>query len=319
MRSAGGRVYERRGTCGELGPSLPPRFRPRPGREPSGLRSASARRIWNRLRGRAYRFGARSGAVGRFAFALRRAATLQVRYRLVASLDGAENGETWLLATFGPELQTVFDVGANVGDWSFEVLRCCPNLTFLGTYEPSVDTCAILKSRFGSQTGVEIVQAAMSDAPGIMTFYDQAPGAQTSSLLAQWTPGAPRREVPVTTVDDEMKRVGLRTLSLLKIDTEGYDLHVLRGARQALERHAIGMVQFEYNRPWMFAGSTLQAASAFLEECGYDLFLLNATGLCRCDVRTLGELFEYLNFVAMPKDRTLRSDVRIQPDPLWGS
>ena len=50
------------------------------------------------------------------------------------------------------------------------------------------------------------------------------------------------------TIDQEMERLSLDHLGLLKIDIDGYDLYGLRGARAALGRHAISFVQFEYNQ-----------------------------------------------------------------------
>lgn len=233
-------------------------------------------------------------------------------------MDVTQNGEAWLLATFGAQFRRVFDVGAHVGDWSREVLEHCPAVELLACYEPSPFTCAILRDSLAPDARVEIFECAVSDAPGVLDYYEQPSAAPTSSLSSQWSSGATKREVSVVTVDDEMDRLGLDSLDLLKSDAEGYDLHVLRGARAALQRQAIGMVQFEYNRPWMFAGSTLQAARDLLNECGYELFLLNHTGLCRCDVRSLGELFEYLNFVAIPVEHVDRLAIAVQPDPLWG-
>jgi FkbM family methyltransferase len=282
------------------------------------MRSSLARLVWDKVCLRTFSFGARYRWLGRLAFLVRHVATVQVRHRLVSSMDPTENGEAWLLSTFGAQFRRVFDIGANVGDWSRQVLQSCPSVELLICYEPSPVISVILRNNLASDARVAIIESAVSDSPGVLDYYDQPSDAQTSSLISQWSTKATKLRVPVVTVDEEMRRLGLDTIDLLKSDVEGYDLHVLRGARAALERHAIGMVQFEYNRPWMFAGSTLQAANAFLSELGYEIFLLNGTGLCRCDIRSLGELFEYLNFVAIPADQVARLATVIHPDPLWG-
>jgi hypothetical protein len=165
---------------------------------------------------------------------------------------------------------------------------------------------------------VTVVEAAVSDQEGTLPFYEQADGSPTSSLISQWAEGGQEHAVPVLTVDGEMARLGIEMLDLLKCDVEGYDLHVLKGARGALSRSAIGVVQFEYNRPWMHAGSTLQEANRFLADHGYTMFLLNGSGLCRCAVERLGELYEYLNFVAIPAVRVEAMRLDIRPDPVWG-
>jgi hypothetical protein len=53
--------------------------------------------------------------------------------------------------------------------------------------------------------------------------------------------------VQVTTVDDMMDKLRLQHLFLLKIDTEGFDILVLEGARKALTAHKIDVVLFEYH------------------------------------------------------------------------
>jgi hypothetical protein len=164
---------------------------------------------------------------------------------------------------------------------------------------------------------VNVIEAAVADEAGRVDYYESPGASPRSSSVPGWASRATRRMVPAVTVASEMRRLNLQRLDFLKVDVEGFDLHVLRGARGPLEKGAIGFVQFEYNEPWMYVSSTLHAASAFLTECGYEMFLLSERGLCRCDTRRLGELFAYLNFVAVP-----RSEVRalgpIHADPLWG-
>jgi FkbM family methyltransferase len=272
---------------------------------------------WDGLRTMIYGRLAGSRTVARVAVHVRRAATHQIRYRLVDSMEADKNGERWFISLIAPRVGTAFDVGANVGAWAEEVLRSCPHLHSLSCYEPSEAATIKLTAAIGNDPRVRIVRCAVSDAEGSMPFYEQPEASQTSSLVACINRGAAERAVRVVTIDQEMERLSLSHLDLLKIDAEGYDLHALRGARAALRRHAIGFVQFEYNRPWMFAGSTLQAAARLLDVCGYELFLLNGSGLCRCDVSRLGELFEYLNFVAIPRPQIDQLPIDIKPDPLW--
>jgi FkbM family methyltransferase len=280
-------------------------------------RHDNAGMLWDRVRSAIYSFLARSERAGRVAVHVRRAATLQIRHRLVGSMEADKNGELWFISVIAPRVETAFDVGANIGSWAEAVLRSCPRLHSLSCFEPSEVAAVKMEAVIGNDPRVRIVRAAVSDAAGIMPFHEQPDASQTSSLVAGVDRTALKRLVQVVTIDQEMARLSLGHLDLLKIDVEGYDLHALRGAQAALRRQAISFVQFEYNQPWMYAGSTLQAAARLLHECDYELFLLNGSGLCRCDIARLGELFAYLNFVAVPRTQVDRLPVTIKPDPLW--
>ncbi len=56
-------------------------------------------------------------------------------------------------------------------------------------------------------------------------------------------------QIPGMTVDEQMKTLGLSHLFLLKIDAEGFDPLVLRGARETLSNRRVDMLQFEYVPP----------------------------------------------------------------------
>jgi FkbM family methyltransferase len=273
----------------------------------------TARRLWDGVRLRVY------GYLGRYkiiAIHIRRAATQQIQHSLVESMEAEENGEYWLVSTVADNIQTAFDVGANIGSWTANLLSVCPHLSSVSCFEPSEVAANAIDAAIGADSRVRIVRAAVSDQEGSTSFFEQ-PGASQTSSLVDVGRGETARTVPTVTVDEEIDRLSLERLDFLKIDVEGYDLHALRGARRALEKQAIAFVQFEYNRPWMYAGSTLQAAKTLLEECEYELFLLNQDGLCKCDISRLGELFSYLNFVAVPRANIGELPVVIGPDPLW--
>jgi FkbM family methyltransferase len=219
--------------------------------------------------------------------------------RLASHTDLMRNGEAWLARRVGPDALTIMDVGANVGEWAAVLLEAAPPQADLLLVDAGAEAAARLAARFGAE---RVLRAAVSDAhaPASMRFYE-APGAgETSSLLASGGGAdAIAVDVPVTTVAAEVARLGWARLDLLKIDTEGYDLHVLRGAEPLLRERRIGVVQFEYNAPWREVGSTLGEAIARLEGCGYAVFMLSPRGLHRFDYARWGEFYSYANFVAL--------------------
>jgi hypothetical protein len=106
------------------------------------------------------------------------------------------------------------------------------------------------------------------------------PGAGTNSLhRPDGRAGLGTEQVPVTTLDEHAREHGLGAIALVKIDTEGHDLAVLRGARDLLRGQRIGVVQFEYNCRWIYARSFLRDAFELLEPCGYRIGKLTPRGI----------------------------------------
>jgi len=205
------------------------------------------------------------------------------------------NGESALLKLVGASCHSFIDVGANVGDWTGLFLETGSKCGLL--IEPSASAISRLQARFAKHTQLGLIHAAASDISGEMTFYDQGKAGEMSSLVAT-TEGEPTL-VRVTTVDEEAANHGLESVDFLKIDAEGYDLHVLRGAVELLGKQRVGIVQFEYGASWAGAGSTLAAAIALLEGFGYLTFLLRTTGLHPYPYPKYGEFFSCSNFVGV--------------------
>lgn len=220
--------------------------------------------------------------------------------------DGIEmpsNGELWLLQQIAPKARVFVDVGANTGVWSkmFIDRMSSPGKGLL--FEPSPLAIARLTEHLRKELNenlVEIVPAAVCEQAGTMDFYMEEAAGETSSLIASHSNQSARKiSVSTTTIDAEAARRELKFIDYLKIDAEGYDLQVLRGASNCLEKKAVGIVQFEYNAPWASSGSTLANAIEYLQGYGYTLYLLKQNGLHEFNYGVYGEFFSYANFVAI--------------------
>ena len=120
---------------------------------------------------------------------------------------------------------------------------------------------------------------------------------RTAGLTASADAAVP---VSVTTLDAYCAEHGIAEIDFLKIDTEGHDLKVLRGARERFAARAIAIVQFEYGMTNIDSRDLLKDFFAFFAEFGYDLFKLRANALAsfaRYDARL--ETFTYQNWVAV--------------------
>ncbi len=212
------------------------------------------------------------------------------RARLDVPNDLRTNGESWLqrwvvnLSPPGQEIH-VIDVGANVGRWSLAMLSAARESGRSGdlrmhVFEPSAYTFGCLAATLHGQK-VKLQRMAMSDGSGSSLLHVVAPAAGTNSLHAPHgvSSGVLTEEVTTTTLSSYAEHAGLDQLTLVKIDTEGHDLAVLRGARQLFAEQRISVAQFEYNHRWIYARSYLRDAFELLEPLGYHVGKLTPAGV----------------------------------------
>jgi FkbM family methyltransferase len=247
-----------------------------------------------------HRLLSRSALLTRLAILLRNQCRAVIKYRLMTTHQIEKSGEEWLLGRLAPHCRTVVDVGANRGTWSAAVLRHAKQLERLVAYEPGRRAAEILRERIGVRRELLLVELALSDhSAAAERFYELPDGGNTSSFSLPAESGAIETAVAVSTLDAEAERLGLLQIDLLKVDAEGHDFAVLRGARRLLAEKRIRFVQWEYSDVWIPAGATLAATLAYMNDFGYRSLLLKGDGLFRFDYDLFGEFFTFSNFVSV--------------------
>jgi FkbM family methyltransferase len=233
--------------------------------------------------------------VARIAALLGNQCDVLIGYHFAPTPNPDLNGETWLLDRVAPHARRFIDVGANRGEWSSTVLRLNPTAAGLAIDAARAATDQLNALSLG---GLTVVHAAVSDTEGEVTFLEEPEAGELSSLSARHARNAVPRQVRQITLDGLMAEHNWADVDILKVDAEGWDLHCLRGAEIALRQQRIAVVQFEYNAPWVDAGSTLKAAMDYLQGHGYAIASLGSDGLVSYDYSRFGEFFQYSNFVA---------------------
>lgn len=186
------------------------------------------------------------------------------------------NGEGFAMRTFarwcGQESPVVWDVGANHGQWALAAAKTVSGAR-IHSFEIVPDVAEAFEKRVSGMGSIEIHRIGLSDTPGEVAVTWNRDADMTSSIAYRNTDkfGTDLATVtcPVSTVD-RMIQDGLPAPVLLKIDTEGHDAPVLRGARGLLASgDAPAMIQFEYGETWLPARETLEQTHRLLEEAGY--------------------------------------------------
>jgi FkbM family methyltransferase len=126
----------------------------------------------------------------------------------------------------------VFDVGANTGQSVAKFRRLLPEST-IHSFEPGPRAFRELTSTSRGLRNVNLVNAAVGSAPGRLTLIENEFTDMSSFLrpsTAAWGEIVAETDVEVTTVDSYCAERGIDRIDLLKIDTQGYEFEVLRGA-----------------------------------------------------------------------------------------
>lgn len=151
---------------------------------------------------------------------------------------------------------TVLDVGANVGQ-TIELFRESFPAAHIHSFEPSPRTYRQLEGRHRSTPDVKLWNCGVGAADGKLPFHENTV-SDMSSFLAPgseaWGQVEGTTEVDVVTLDGFCARNGIETIDVLKSDTQGYELEVIKGAERLLEERRIRLILCEVNFADMYRG-----------------------------------------------------------------
>lgn len=230
--------------------------------------------------------------------------------------DPSTNGEfrairEWSLSRLCPQAPIVFDVGASDGDFAARFREINRQATVY-CFEPSPTACERLRSRFVEDHHVFIHGVAASDETGTARLFDHRDtyGSQHATLLGGVIDGilgsdSSSAEVSTITLDHFALAQGIPRIDYLKIDVEGAEDRVLRGAHRLIQQQRVGVVHFEFNSHNAISGLSLLRINNSLLPF-HRVFRIVRNGLVPVGRRNglpydaTPEVFRYGNYVALP-------------------
>lgn len=179
-------------------------------------------------------------------------------------------------------IQTIFDVGANIGQTTTELRRWFPQAA-IHAFEPTPASREQYLQRHGQDPRARLWPYAIASQPGRATFHINR-RSMTNSLLtvaassAQWVgqdnvTNVDRIEVEIRTLDQFCAENQIAQIDILKLDIQGSELDALRGARGLLERKVIRYICLEAPFVLLYEKQAcFQEISEFLAPFGCPLY-----------------------------------------------
>lgn len=204
----------------------------------------------------------------------------------------------------------ILDVGANVGDYSVMLRKSGITLPIFA-FEPHPSAFSKLEQASASYQFTPIFKGA-GEAASRSFIYDYSGngGSEHASMYREVIEEIHHGEaeaflIELTTIDEFVAMKNISRIALLKIDTEGHELQVLKGAQQCIRRGMTDIIQIEFNEMNVISRTFFKDIIDLLP--GYDFYRMLPDGL-----QPLGkyksshyEIFSFQNIVA------IRNELRI--------
>ncbi len=214
-----------------------------------------------------------------------------------------EHGEVWIQNKLSGKLNTIFDVGANIGEWSrmarefnpdskIHMFEIVPN-----TYEKLLRNITIDDNMIPNGFG-------LSNSTGVVDMKCDSNHSELSTQYSKlafdnvtWEKGLSFRG------DDYFESRRISYIDYLKVDVEGAEGLVLQGFINTLREQRIGIVQFEYSYHAILSRWLLMDAFELFKPLGYHLGKLTPNGLMFHDYTLLSETFSGPDYVAVHESK----------------
>lgn len=224
----------------------------------------------------------------------------------------SENGETFLISKVLKKYfdlndkPTLFDIGANVGNYSQMMHEVFPS-AIIYAFEPNEAAFQKLKLNINNST-INSFNIGMGSEEKKALLYcnlDDLSGAHSSIHKRVFDDihsvnEVAHMEFQMTTIDNFCFSKQIKNIDFLKIDTEGSEYDVLKGASSMLENGEISIIQFEFNQMNIISRVFLKDFYDVLS--GYNIYRLNSNNLIPIfDYGTINEIFLFQNLIAIHK------------------
>lgn len=207
-------------------------------------------------------------------------AAVRVLHRAARYRWKLNKGEIASMLGLVPKGGVAIDVGSHKGGYTYWMLHRVGREGRVFAFEPQERVARPMAGAFASMgfANLRVFRAGVSDHTGVGRISFWKGSTHGASLDGLAGPDALVSEVPIVALDDVAKANRLERLDFLKIDVEGHEQAVLRGAWETIRALRPAILTEAESRLHAEGSNPAAEVRALLEGLGYDAFFFTREG-----------------------------------------
>lgn len=190
--------------------------------------------------------------------------------------DMYTNGELNFLKQKLVHCNVVFDIGANIGQWTKLALTINKNLN-IHCFEPSKFTFEkLINNKFPSNVICNNFGLSSIKAEKTLYIFEKGSGMnsvyQRQGLEIRLRKKNKKENIQVDTLENYCINKGINQIDFMKLDVEGHELEVLKGGESLFKNQCVNVIQFEYGGCDIDARVFLKDFFNFFSGMNYNFF-----------------------------------------------
>jgi FkbM family methyltransferase len=176
-----------------------------------------------------------------------------------------------------PALHTLVDVGANYGEWIEDTLKCAAPDKVIA-FEPDPTALGVIRPKHKKSEYVQICEAAVGAEDGSVSFNVSGSSKLSSVLSPSGRLGEMYGDDARVDENVEAKMVALDSelggdeeISILKIDVQGYELEVIKGAEWTLQKTEFLLIEANWTQKYKGGGTFADVHRRLTEDFHFRL------------------------------------------------
>lgn len=225
-----------------------------------------------------------------------------------------QNGERFFIDSLfksfkqnGGERKIVFDIGANIGEYSSMLLDKSKEINLelqVHLFEPTQSCFKVITEKFIDNKNTVLNNFGVSNTNGeAQIFYDKEQSGLASlyqrNLDSYDLQMNQSEEIILRKMDEYIDEKNIKHIDFIKIDIEGHELKAFEGFGKYLNSDFVDYIQFEYGGANLDSHISLMEIYKFFEQRNFKIAKIMPNGLERRSYSPFMDNFNYSNYVAI--------------------